>query len=85
MCFLPTDAVVSLEGSTYTVAESHGTVEVCVRVASPSGSCPIRMPFSVSISTRDRTAGSFCVPFSVYLNTVMVVYLHLEVSVIVQC
>ena len=50
--------MVRLERSTYGVSESGGRVEVCARVESPSGSCPIRIPFSLRISTRDNTAGS---------------------------
>ena len=78
MCFFPTVSVVSLERSTYQVPESVGTVEVCVRVNSPSVNCPIRMPFSVSIFTRDGTAGRYSYVY--YLNKVMAVHPHPEVS-----
>ena len=58
LCFFPTDSVVRLDKSMYQGTESVGTIEVCARVESPSVSCPIRMPFSVHISTMDDTAGT---------------------------
>ena len=50
--------MVRLDKSMYQGTESVGTIEVCARVESPSVSCPIRMPFSVHISTIDDTAGT---------------------------
>ena len=58
LCFFHTDSVVRLDKSMYQGTESVGTIEVCARVESPSVSCPIRMPFSVHISTIDDTAGT---------------------------
>ena len=49
--------MVGLEETMYSVSEGDGTVEVCVVVFSPSDSCPISFPFSVSLSTSDNTAG----------------------------
>ena len=59
-CFFPKESVLSLEKSMYQVTEGVGMVEVCARVVSPSGVCPINLttPFSLRISTTEDTAGS---------------------------
>ena len=56
----PSDAVVGLEKTFYSVNESEGVVEVCAAVMycnSPSTECPIAFPFNVSLSTDDDSAG----------------------------
>ena len=40
---------------TYHVSEGVGVVEVCAIVYSPSGNCPITIPFDVALSTQDGT------------------------------
>ena len=66
--------MVRLESTTYGVSESSGTVVVCARVDSPSGGCPIRIPFSLRISTRDNTAG-IC---SIYLPLELSIFFMLQ-------
>ena len=41
---------------TYQVSEDVGVVEVCAIVYSPSGICPITIPFDVALSTLDGTS-----------------------------
>ena len=60
----PTESVVSLERSVYRVRESIGKIQVCARVVDPRANCPIRIPFSVSLSTRDNTAGIYIYIYS---------------------
>jgi hypothetical protein len=48
-------AVVGLERTFYQVSEGVGVVEVCAIVYSPSGICPIAIPFDVALSTQDGT------------------------------
>jgi hypothetical protein len=49
-------AVVGLERTFYQVSEDVGVVEVCAIVYSPSGICPIAIPFDVALSTLDGTS-----------------------------
>ena len=55
-----TEAVVGLERTSYTVFENVSVVEVCTVVYSPSTSCPIAHPFTVSFLTDDGTGGNVC-------------------------
>ena len=50
-------ATVSLEETLYRVTEAGGSVQVCVRVGSPSSRCPIASAFVVSLYTNDDDAG----------------------------
>ena len=56
----PLDAVVSLEMTSYEVMENVGVVEVCATVSVSNGNitCPIDLPFNVSLSTADDSAGN---------------------------
>ena len=54
---LTSEAVVGLENTIYSVSENVGVVEVCAIVYSPTIDCPIEIPFDVSLSTSDNTAG----------------------------
>ncbi|CAI8019901.1 hypothetical protein GBAR_LOCUS11921 [Geodia barretti] len=51
-------ATVSLEETLYRVTEAGGSVQVCVRVGSPSSGCPIASAFVVSLYTNDDDADS---------------------------
>ena len=53
LCTLLAAAVVGLEEAFYHVSEGVGVVEVCAIVYSPSGICPITIPFDVALSTQD--------------------------------
>ena len=55
----PIVAVVGMEMTSYTVTEEEGAVvEVCAFVHSPSNSCPIQFPFTITdVSTINGTAG----------------------------
>ena len=46
-----------LERTIFTVSEDVGVVELCARVFEPDIDCPIEFPFSVILSTADRTEG----------------------------
>ena len=48
-----------LEKTIYSVFEDVGVVEVCAIVYSPNIVCPVAFPFDVSLSTSDRTAGTY--------------------------
>ena len=48
-----------LERTIFTVSEDVGVVELCARVFEPDIVCPIEFPFSVILSTADRTAGMY--------------------------
>ena len=49
-----------LERTFYNVSEDVGVLEVCAIVYSPTITCPIALPFDVSLSTSDSTAGIVC-------------------------
>ena len=49
--------MLGLEETRYTVSEAEGVVEVCAGVIFPYITCPIEFPFSVSLSTTDRSTG----------------------------
>ena len=53
----PSEAVVGLQTTFYTVRENRGEVEVCVEVSSPNRDCPIECPIDVLLSTGDDSAG----------------------------
>ena len=53
----PSEAVVGLEQTIFTVQEDVGVVELCAIVYEPNCKCPIAFPFNVSLSTWDDTAG----------------------------
>ena len=53
----PSEAVVGLQTTFYTVRENQGEVEVCVEVSSPNRLCPIEYPIDVLLSTGDDSAG----------------------------
>ena len=54
----PSEAVVGLERTIFTLQEDVGVVELCAIVYEPSGiNCPIAFPFNVRLSTWDDTAG----------------------------
>ena len=46
-----------LERTIFTVSEDVDIVELCARVFEPDIECPIEFPFSVILSTADRTEG----------------------------
>ena len=56
-----------LENTIYSVSENVGVVEVCAIVYSPTIDCPIEVPFDVSLSTSDNTAGIMLVFMQLYL------------------
>ena len=73
---LTSEAVVGLENIIYSVSENVGVVEVCAIVYSPTIDCPIKIPFDVSLSTSDNTAGIMLV--FMYIRTRMGdVHLHI--------
>ena len=45
-----------LNQTSFMVSETVGVVQVCATVRSPSISCPIDFPFTVTLSTQDNTA-----------------------------
>ena len=49
--------MVGLEITVYEVLESEGAVEVCTTVRSPISGCPIAVPFTVTITASDDSAG----------------------------
>ena len=53
----PSEAVVGLQTTFYTVSEDQGEVRVCVEVSSPNRNCPIEYPIDVLLSTGDDSAG----------------------------
>ena len=57
-CFIiATGATVSLEQNRYRVDGGVSEIEVCVRISSPSISCPIKFPFEVGLATDHQSAG----------------------------
>ena len=72
-------AVVGLERTFYEVMEEVGVVEVCVIVYQPDGgiTCPIAIPFNVSLSTLDGTAGSPANGFSLHSRKLNIYFLLL--------
>ena len=55
-----------LERTSFTVSQDLGVVEVCSNVFEPIIECPIQFPFSVILSTADRTEG-IAIIFSLFL------------------
>ena len=54
----PSEAVVGLKRTIFTVHKDVGVAELCAIVYEPSGiECPIAFPFDVRLSTCDDTAG----------------------------
>ena len=54
------DAVVGLSSNAYYISSTAEDVQVCVRVSSPSISCPITFPFDLFFNFTDETAGLLC-------------------------
>ena len=52
-----TEAVIGLES--FTVSEDVGVVELCALVFEPDIDFPIEFPFTVVLSSTDRTAGTY--------------------------
>ena len=50
-------AMVGLEQTFFSVMQGVGYVELCANVSFPEITCPIELPFDVSLSTADGTAG----------------------------
>ena len=59
------DAVVGLSSNAYYISSTAEDVQVCVRVSSPSISCPITFPFDIFFNFTDETAGLLCFVLSV--------------------
>ena len=55
--YIYTEAVVGLES--FTVSEDVGVVELCAHVFEPDIDCPVEFPFTVVLSSTDRTAGMY--------------------------
>ena len=55
---LPDTPIVSLEDTSYTVNEDVGHVNVCALITN-SESCPLQFVFTITLSTRDETAGTY--------------------------
>ena len=51
-------ARVGFNYKSYKVDEAIGTVEICAVVHEPDIDCPIEFEFSVTLETRDSTAGT---------------------------
>ena len=51
------DAVVGLSSNAYYISSTAEDVQVCVRVSSPSISCPITFPIDIFFNFTDETAG----------------------------
>ena len=63
----PSEAVVGLERTIFTVQEDVGVVELCAIVYEPSGiDCSIAFPFDVYLSTWDDTAGEYALTCRVH-------------------
>ena len=52
-------AEVGLEKTFYNVSESEGEVEICVNASGTNVSCPSPFTFQVTLSTTNRSAGTF--------------------------
>ena len=47
-----------LDGTSFTVSESYGSVELCVSVFSPRIACPVKFPFTVFLTVSNRSTGN---------------------------
>ena len=58
-CIISAVAVVGFEKMFYQFVEEAPQTQVCMRVYSPSGDCPIDFDFKVRLSTTDGSAGQW--------------------------
>ena len=56
--------VVGFERTSYREGEDVGQFQVCVVVTTPSNSQPLDRTFSLSVSTRPGTAGTYLIQYS---------------------
>ncbi|CAI8038163.1 hypothetical protein GBAR_LOCUS21282, partial [Geodia barretti] len=54
--FLPVVAIVTFDRTEYIVQETSGSLTVCASVISPRVSCPVTIPFSLTLLISDNTA-----------------------------
>ena len=58
--FLPVVAIVTFDRTEYIVQETSSSLTVCARVISPRVSCPVTIPFSLTLIVSDNTACNDC-------------------------
>ena len=61
MSLFPPEAIVGFQVLRYSIEEGPVEIAACIQVHSPSDDCPIDFSFTVTLTTRDGTAGEHAV------------------------